>query len=129
MGGEHPGARHRPGRTPHRHGAVGRPGHAPGRRSLAPSPRCGPRCGRAGDSCYHGPSARAPPPVALAGTPTTAPAPRAGSRTINDRRTTTNTFQITGVTDPQAVAQRVSRILAEQRARERDAQHPQDVED
>lgn len=69
------------------------------------------------------------PLVALAGTPTTAPAPRAGSRTINDRRTTTNTFQITGVTDPQAVAQRVSRILAEQRARERDAQHPQDVED
>ena len=60
---------------------------------------------------------------------TTAPVARTVSTTVHDRRTTANTFQITGVTDPQAVAQRVSQILDERRARERDAAHPQDVED
>jgi len=68
-------------------------------------------------------------PGMTAPTATTAPAPRGGTRTINDRRVTTHTIQVNGVTDPQAVAQRVSRIMADERARERDAQHPQDVED
>lgn len=69
------------------------------------------------------------PPGMTAPATTTAPVARGGPRTVNHRNTTTNTFQITGVTDPQAVAQRVDRILTERRARERDAQHPQDVED
>lgn len=97
---------------------------------FGPRPRLAPRAARATPAAAPTAPAPAARPIAtLAGTATTAPAPRVGSRTINDRRSTTNTFQITGVTDPQAVAQRVSRILAEQRARERDAQHPQDVED
>lgn len=97
---------------------------------FGPRPRLAPRAARATPAAA--PTAPAPaarPVAALTGTATTAPAPRGGTRTINDRRVTTHTIQVNGVTDPQAVAQRVSRIMAEERARERDAQHPQDVED
>jgi len=68
-------------------------------------------------------------PGVTAPAPTTAPAPRGGPRTVNNRSSTINNIAVHGVTDPRAVAQQVDRILTERRARERDAQHPHDVED
>ena len=110
---------------PHRHGADGRPGHAWGRRSFGPlRPRC-PRVRR--DSCYHGLSARAPPLV-ICGHPDDGARAAQGSRTINDRRTTTNTALSPRrtVTRPAGRgAAGVARIPLEAGAAR--AQHPQDV--
>jgi hypothetical protein len=52
---------------------------------------------------------------------------RGGNRTV--QMTTQNTFQITGVTDPQEAARRVAAILDERARRQRDEAHPQDAEE
>lgn len=50
-----------------------------------------------------------------------------GSRTVQNL--TTNQFNITGVTDPREVTNRVAQLLEERARRQRDAQHPQDAEE
>lgn len=59
----------------------------------------------------------------------TVPAVRGGARTVIDRRQTTNTFTLNGITNPQEAANRVAQILDERARRERDRDHPRDPED
>ena len=54
---------------------------------------------------------------------------RAGGGNRSVQMTTQNTFQITGITDPEAAARRVAVILEAQARRQRDEAHPQDAEE
>jgi hypothetical protein len=54
---------------------------------------------------------------------------RAGGGNRTTQVTTQNTFQITGITDPEAAARRVAVILEAQARRQRDEAHPQDAEE
>jgi hypothetical protein len=62
-------------------------------------------------------------------TPTVTAPVRAGGGNRTVQMTTQNTFQITGITDPEAAARRVAVILEAQARRQRDEAHPQDAEE